>query len=409
MKTKMTALALAALTLAASAAQAEPLKIGIIESLSGSQTSTGRMYATAIRHVLDELNAAGGFNGEPIQFIELDSNGNTSGAAARVRDAIAQGVHIVIQGSSSAIGGQITEDVRKHNIRNKGREMLYINVGAEAMELRGDKCHFHAFHMTTTAPMRVGPLAQVMAEEGKLGKRVYAFNQNYSWGTDMDATIKANAKAHGYEVVDAVLHEVNRIQDFAPFVAKIHSAKPDSVITGNWGNDLLLLMKATGDSGLKVTFGTTYLDQPGNLGNAGSTALGHYISHPGNVELMDPEEAEAYKARNGRYPSYGEPGTIAAVRLLGEALKLVEIKDGKVSANQIGLALEKARYQGPLGEIGIRAEDHQLVMPVVVSRVDKDVKYFVDGTDMGFKPVKVVSAEEAIYPAQASCKMKRPI
>ena len=98
--------------------------------------------------------------------------------------------------------------------------------------------------------MRGNALVSAMAEEGDLGARVYSINQNYSWGRDMEEAILAAAEVGGYEVVDSDLHEVNRIQDFSPFVAKIRTSQPDTVMTGNWSNDLLLLMKAAGDAGL---------------------------------------------------------------------------------------------------------------------------------------------------------------
>jgi branched-chain amino acid transport system substrate-binding protein len=43
-----------------------------------------------------------------------------------------------------------------------------------------------------------------------------------------------------------------------------------------------------------------------------------------------------------------------------------------------------------------------------VSRVEKGVKYPVDGTDIGFKPVKVIAPEAVVYPVQAKCVMQRP-
>ena len=46
--------------------------------------------------------------------------------------------------------------------------------------------------------------------------------------------------------------------------------------------------------------------------------------------------------------------------------------------------------------------------PMVVSVVSKDAKYKVDGTDMGFKPVKVMSGPEAAAAVFDSCKMTKP-
>lgn len=389
-------------------AKAEALRIAIIESLSGGQTSTGRPNVLGASYVIDKLNAAGGFNGDTIVVTEYDNGGNTAGASAKFKQALADGVHIVIQGSSSAIAGQLSEDVRKHNLRNKGKEVLYLNVGAEAMELTGEKCHFHAFRFTTTAPMRVGALVRVMKEAGTLGGRVYSINQNYSWGQDMEAAIKGNAAAGRYEVVETVLHEVNRIQDFAPFVAKIQAAKADTVITGNWSNDLLLLMKAAGASGLKARFATAFLDQPGNIGNAGDVALGHYVAHTYNAEATDGVMAEDYKKVTGHYPAYVEPNTINGVKMLAEALKAVDFKGGAIDVDKLALALETVTLTTDTGVQSIRKEDHQAYLPVVVSRVEAGVKYPVDGTNLGFRPVKVLPSDQTIYPVQASCKMTRP-
>jgi branched-chain amino acid transport system substrate-binding protein len=191
-------------------------------------------------------------------------------------------------------------------------------------------------------------------------------------------------------------------------VAKIQEVHPDTVITGNWSNDLLLLMKAAGDAGIKVRFGTTYLDQPGNIANAGEVALDSYIAHPFNVELADPATVKDYEAVTGHVPSFVEPGTVNGITLFTKALEAVDFGGGEIDANAIALALEKTSLETPVGTISVRVEDHQMIMPVVVSKVSKDVTYPVDGTDMGFKPVKVVPPEQAIYPVQDSCQMKRP-
>lgn len=397
-----------AAALGAGTAAAEPLKIGIIESLSGAQTSTGRLFASAFGYVVDKINKNGGFNGAPIEIVEYDNAGGTTGAADKFKQAVADGVQIVVQGASSAIAGQLTTDVMRHNIRNPGNEILFMNLGAEALELTGEKCHFYHFRFTTTAPMRVNALFDAMGASGDLGKKIYSINQNYSWGRDMENAIVDAAQRNNLEVVDKVLHEVNRIQDFAPFVAQIKSAGPDTVMTGNWSNDLLLLMKAAGDAGLDVRFGTTFLDQVGNIANAGDTALGHYVAHPYNIAAGPEQFAEDYKAATGHYPVYIEPQSVHAAQMLGEALKTLDFGGGEIDVSKIGLALEDAKIDTGIGMETMRKEDHQAVLPVVVSRVEKGAKYPADDTDMGFVPVKVIEGEAAIYPVQASCDMKRP-
>lgn len=411
----MTSFRLAALPLALAAATttatAAPVKIGLLETLSGPQASTGQTFRAGVRYAIDKMNAAGGWNGEPVQLVEYDNQGGPAGASDKLKAAIADGVQIVVQGASSAIGGQITEDVRKHNLRNPGKELVYINVGAEALELTGEKCNFHHFRITANAQVRIKVLVQGMKQAKALGSKVYSINQNYSWGQDVEKAIVDNAAAGGYTVVEKTLHDVNKIQDFSPYVAKIAASGAETVLTANWSNDLLLLMKAAKAAGLKADFGTIYLDQPGNISNAGETAVGHFIAHVFNAEAGGAEGARFvadYTAKMGHAPVFVEPQTAFALDMVGDALKRTKPVNGALDVNAFARALETARIKTPMGEMSMRAADHQALLPLVVSTVTKDAKYKVDGTDMGFKPVKVFSAEESAVPVQASCKMQRP-
>ncbi|EON18801.1 extracellular ligand-binding receptor [Cupriavidus sp. GA3-3] len=405
-------LAAAAFSLLAGAAVAAPVKIALVETLSGPQASTGLMFRAATRYGIDKINAAGGWNGEPLQLLEYDNQGGPAGAADKLKAAIADGAQIVIQGSSSAVSGQITEDVRKFNLRNPGKEILYLNAGGEALELTGEKCHFYHFRFATNAQIRVKALVSAMKPLNALGTREYSINQNYSWGIDMEKAIADYASAGGYAVVEKTLHDVNKVQDFSPYVAKIAAARADTVITGNWSNDLLLLMKATKAAGLKTRFATVFLDQPGNLGNAGDVALGHYVAHPFNPEAGGAEGerlANDFKAKEGHMPVFIEPQTIFAMQMLGEALKSVKPDNGKLGTRTLALALESAKIKTSQGELSMRAADHQVQLPMVVSVVSKDARFKVDGTSMGFKPIKTFTAAEASTPPQASCKMQRPV
>lgn len=405
------ALALSACgVVAMSSAQAAPLKIALVETLSGAQASTGLLYRTAANYGLARLNEEGGWNGEAIEIAEYDNQGGPAGASDKVKAAIADGARIIIQGSSSAVSGQITEDVRKYNIRNPGKEVLFLNMGGEALELTGDKCHFYHFRFTTNAPIRVKALVKAMKEAGDLGTKVYSMNQNYSWGNDMQTSIQDFAKEGGYEVVESTLHDVNRIQDFSPYASKIKASGAQTVITGNWSNDLLLLMKATRGAGLDVRFGTVFLDQPGNLANAGETALGHYIANAYNMSANPETEkfGEEYKAKTGHYPTYIEPQTVFGIQMLAEALKATPPEDGQLNVSKLALNLEKVKITTPMGETSIRAEDHQVVLPIVVSKVTKEAKYKADETAMGFEVVTQFAGPDALNPLQKTCKMKRP-
>ncbi len=347
-----------------------------------------------------------------IQLLEYDNQSGPSEAADKLKVAINDGAHIVIQGASSAIAGQITGDVQKHNARNPGKEVLYINVGGQAMELTGSRCHFYHFRWNTYAEGRLRAMLSAAKETGALGKKVYIIGQNYSWGHDVQRLTREYAGQHGYTVVGDVLHDTNKVQDFAPYIARIKDAAPDSVVTGNWGNDLLLLLKAAADSGLKTTFLTTALDQTGNIAAAGDTALNHFtVQHYFPDANGDKSAAfgEAYRSKTGAYPYNVQGDVVNGVLGLGEALKALKGKAGdKVSAKQIAFAMEKVKLETSVGTVTMRADDHQAMTPTAVAIVSKDAKFKFDNTDKGFKTVKLVSGADATGPVQAACKMERP-
>ena len=169
----------------AGVANAEPVKIALIESLSGGQAVTGKLFQSAVKYGLAKLEAEKAWP-DGIRLLEYDNQGGPSEAADKVKAAINDGAQIIIQGASSAIGGQITADVQKHNARNPGKEVIWINVGAEAMEFTGAEVPLLPLPLERQRrdpPARAMLIA--MKEANALGNKVYIIGQNYSWGHDV--------------------------------------------------------------------------------------------------------------------------------------------------------------------------------------------------------------------------------
>ena len=389
---------------------AEPLKIAMIEALSGPAAQTGVAFTEGMRYGVEIINEAGGFGGEKVQLLEYDNLGGPTGAADKLKTAIADGARIVSSASSSAVAAQLLDDIRKYNLRNPGKEIIYYNVGSEAYDLTADKCNFWFFRMSTNPYMRMNSLVKVMKDTGALGEKVYSINQNYSYGWDMEKAQAAAVAAAGAKIVGSTLHDTNKIQDFSPYIAKIKESGAQTVLTGDWGNDIILLLKAAGDAGLKARFGNTSLDTPGTLGNAGAAALGSYLVKIYNLEAGGDKGAtfiEDFKKRIGHYPYSEEPTSAFAAMYLGSVLKTIDAKGAKFDAKKMVHALENGSWESPIGKWTVRKQDHQALMPITVSEVSKGAKFKVDGTDMGFHLLQVVSAEHSAVPVASSCKMKR--
>src|SRR3546814_11075690 len=112
------------------------------------------------------MNAAGGWNGEPVQLVEYDNQGGPAGASDKLKAALADGVQILVQGASSSVRGQITEDVRKHNLRNPGNEVILFKVRAAALALTVEKCNIHHFRVNPTVRGRAKARVAARKKEG---------------------------------------------------------------------------------------------------------------------------------------------------------------------------------------------------------------------------------------------------
>ena len=141
-----------------------------------------------------------------------------------------------------------------------------------------------------------------------------------------------------------------------------------------------------------------------------------FLDEPGNdAQIFNAEagaeEGEKYRVAfngaAGRDPVAFMNNSVLTMRMLGQAITQLPKMD-KVSIGDLATSLENAKVAWPLGELSMRAEDHQVQLPLVISMVSKDAKDKIDGTDMGFKPVKVLSAAETSVPVSAECKMQRP-
>ena len=77
-------------------------------------------------------------------------------------------------------------------------------------------------------------------------KKVYLINQNYSLGQQVSRAAKEMLarKRPDVKIVGDDLHPIGQVKDFSPYIAKIKQSGADTVITGNWGPDLALLIKA---------------------------------------------------------------------------------------------------------------------------------------------------------------------
>src|SRR3989344_4570364 len=148
----------------------------------------------------------------------------------------------------------------KLNERNPGKEVVFLNYAAVDPDLTNSKCSFWHFRLDADTSMKMEAMTTFMKDQKEIQK-VYLINQNYAHGQQVSKYAKEmmQRKRPDVQFVGDDLHPLAQVRDFSPYIAKIKQSGADSVITGNWGSDLALLIKAANDAGLNnVNFYTYY-------------------------------------------------------------------------------------------------------------------------------------------------------
>jgi len=386
---------------------AADVKIAFIDPLSGGGAATGILAQKTHQFYIDAINAAGGLNGEKLQLLSFDNKVNPQESLIQLKKAIDEGARFVVQGNGSGVALAITDAVQKHNERNRGKEVLYLNYAAVDPALTNEKCNFWHFRFDADADMKMSAMTDVIAKDANV-KRVYLINQDYSFGKAVAAAAAKmlSQKRADIKIVGDELHPLQKVQDFSPYVAKIKASGADTVITGNWSNDMVLLVKAGKDAGLKVGWQTFYGGSPGTvtaIGDAGVDTLKQVTEWHKNAT---PELDSTVAAFVTRYPGKENEYTYWRAKTMWEMFAAAAKKAGSNDPAKIAHALEGLKMPTPLGEVEMRADNHQLLQPLYVSTLERNQKYDVEGSGLGWRTDAKVEGKATALPT--TCKMDRP-
>ncbi len=411
--------AMLALSLVANAA-AEPVRLALIEGLSGPFANAGDAVARNLHWAVERVNRRGGVNlpggARPLELVRFDSKGSTEEALAMLRAATDRRIGVVLQGNSSAVAAALIDALDKHNQRAPDRRAMFLNYSAVDPALTNERCSFWHFRFDAHADMRLAALIDVIRTDQALDK-VYLIGQDYSFGQHVvrQAKVMLQAARPDMRVVGEELHPMGRVKDFLPYAAKIKASGAQAVLTGNWGNDLTLLVRALREVGAEVKLFTFYgnaLGAPAAIGEAG---VGRVLAvaewHP---NVAGEASSSFYAAFKTRFPEPKDDYVHVRMQVMVEMLVDAMERAGSTEAGAVAAQLEGARFDpkrlGGLHEATLRAADHQLQQPLVVSVMErvgaKGVVHDVEGSGYGFRTLRHFDSAQVAAPH--GCQMQRP-
>ena len=398
---------------AANAQGAAPYKIAFIDPLSGPFAAVGETMLLHTRFAVEDLNAKNALSGgRKFELIQLDSKLSAQESQSALQSAIDQGARAVVTGGSgSSVVAAIVQSASRWNQRNPGKEVIVFNHSSIDPELTGKHCNFWHFQTEANTAMKLKALANFARKQPDIHK-VYLFNQDYAHGKQWATYGRqlVGLARPDVQFVGEQLHGVGRVKDFAPYVAQMKQAGADTLISGNWGPDMMLLLKAAGEAGMNPRIlNHSAGSMPGTV-LAASQAKTDRLTwvaewHPGQEGTPKVDAlAKAFRAKTGK--EFLSPRIDLTPRLLAAAIQ----KAGSDEPVKVARALEDLTLDSSVGPVRMRAQDHQLLLPQVVNTIapvdGKSVKVGWDGVNWGFRTEAMYSGNEL---AQGSdCKMVRP-
>jgi branched-chain amino acid transport system substrate-binding protein len=396
--------------LANTAHAADTVKIGFIDPLSGNAANIGEIALKHLQWMVEHLNAAGGANGKKFEVVTFDNKTNPQETVIQAQKAVDKGIRFLTQGNGSSVAAALSEYAVKNNDRNPDKQVLYLNYATADRALTDEKCNYWHFRWSAHSDIKMQVLTTFLKERPAV-KKVYLFNQDYSLGTSIREAARAmlKEKRPDIEIVGDEVHPLLKVNDFAPYIAKIRASGADSVITGNWGQDLALLLKASADSGLQVDWYTYY------AGGIGSPTAIKQANIPDRVFVvveqiansLPPESAkleEEFRSKFGGFIGY--PGLVNESRMFAKAVNDAKSEDPKAVAAQLeGMTFKT--FGG--GEGYMRKDDHQFFQDMYIASfgpLPADAKFDEEKTGWGWKTLGVVKAKDTELPT--TCKMNRP-
>lgn len=364
---RLTSTALAAVLATAglaafTSANAETIKIAIAGPMSGSVAQYGDMVKAGALTAIEQINAAGGANGNKFEAVLMDDACEPKQAVAVANKIVSQGIHYVIGHVCS--GSTIpASDIYE----NEG--IVMVTPSATAPQLTETKKRNFIFR-TIGRDDQQGPAAAQYIIGKVKPKKVAVLHDKQSYGQGIASSVKKDLEAAKIPV--AVFEGINAgDSDYSAVITKLKSQGVDFVYFGGYHPEMGLLLRQAREQGVKATF-----MGPEGVGNKDVTAIagpaseGMLVTLPADFSA-DPANAALVKAfadkkrdANGPFqmPAY------AAVKIIGDAIAGAKSTD----PTKVAAYMHKNAFTTPIGKVEYDAKGDLKSFKFVVYTWHKD-------------------------------------
>lgn len=336
------ALAASALALAAGGALAqgeEPLKIGIVTTLSGAPAALGEQLVNGFQLAVEEMG--GEMDGRPVEVVIRDDELQPEVAQLAARELVErEGVDFVVGTTFSNMLQAIFKPVTD-------AEVFLLSPNAGPSTFAGRNCHPFFFATSYQNDQNHEVMGRVATESGF--ERVVLLAPNYQAGRDSFAGFK---KSYEGEVVEEIFVPLES-QDFSAELARISEARPDALFAFMPGGLGVRLVGQFRQAGLadQMAFLSAFTTDETTLPAQGEAALGFLTGSSWAPDLDNEANrafVEAYIEKHDAVPGSYAAHAYDTARLIDSAVRAVE---GDLSDKEaVRRALRAAEFESVRGD-----------------------------------------------------------
>jgi branched-chain amino acid transport system substrate-binding protein len=377
-----------------------PIKLGMVEPLTGAYAKLAAAEVDGARLAREEVNRAGGILGREVELLVEDSANDADTGIVKTNELIDRDQADFILGNvNSAVAlamARVTNERRK----------LHIVTGGHTDEITGSRCRWNVFRICKSATMEANAIADTLIE--KFGKKWYFLTPDYAYGYALQAAFEQKLRQHGGEWGGDLI-PLGTV-DYSRFLLDAGVYRPKVLINIMGGDDQARSLDQIARFGMAqdMAVGGALFELESILSVSDSARVGWWTmewwwNQPDipQVKAFD----DTVRKRSNRAASARDWFGYAAVRTLAAVANQEKSLDPVVLARALqGFTLAPEIALGA-GKTFFRNFDHQLMSPILVGEVHppKDDPFDV------FTVRAVVEGEQAAGPANANqCRLEFP-
>jgi branched-chain amino acid transport system substrate-binding protein len=365
----------------------DPIKVGIIDTYTGPATTFTYDVRDAFKLAIDEINAKGGVVGRKIEVTTRDDKFKVDLALSMAKELVMNEKVDILVGTINSAGALAVSEFCK------AEKIPFLVTFSKSDKITGEKGHRYVFSITENTTM-IGKAAAVGLSKRPFVKYWIA-GDDYEYGHALADGVWGNLKRlkPNVELIGQSWWKVGE-PELTPYLTAISAAKPDAVIFATGGNSMVNVMKAAKAMGFaeKIPMFIHTATELSTLAPLGAEApekvigtSNYFFYYPDNPK--NKAFAKAFRDAYKREPKVGALYGYIAAYFIQQGL----IKAGKMDREKLIDALEGMKVDTPVGELEMRAFDHQLMLPMFMGVTKKVPEYpFLIASDIITIPAKDV-------------------